>query len=607
MIKGAMMTIANNGYTQKCWSLTDLFEAYDSEDMTAAFAEIESRTAEFEAKREVLKPDIDQETFLGLVKELEELYRVAYTVEYYAGLWFAEDTQNPNAQNFQARVDQFTAGIQNRVLFFSLWWKALEDHDAERLMDQAGDYAYWLEEMRHFKPHTLTEPEEKIINLKNVTGQNAVKTLYNMITNRYTFKIEVEGEEKELTRGELMVYVRQHDPEVRAKAYQELYRVYADDGDILGQMYQTLVRDWGNEQVELRNFNTPISARNLFNDIPDEVVDTLLKVSERNAGIFQRFFNLKARWLGVDRLRRYDIYAPVTKSEKTYEFNSAVKMVLDSFNLFEPKVAKLAERVFIDDHLDSEVRKGKNSGAFCASVGPKLTPWVLMNYQGRADDVATMAHELGHAIHAMMASDHSLFTFHSSLPLAETASTFSEMLLVEQMLEKERDEAVRRDILFRQVDDNYATIMRQAFFAIFERQAHGMIKEGASVEELAKVYMENLRTQFGEAVEVSDEFRWEWVMIPHIYEVPFYVYAYSFGQLLVLALYQQYKEEGEAFKPRYLKILSAGGSDAPARILTDAGIDIHSADFWQGGYDVIADMVEQLEAIPVAAPGVSKD
>jgi oligoendopeptidase F len=607
MIKGAMMTIANNGYTQKRWSLTDLFEEYDSADMTAAFAELESRTAEFEAKREVLKPDIDQKTFLGLVKELEELYRVAYYVEYYAGLWFAEDTQNPDAQNFQARVDQFTAGIQNRVLFFSLWWKALEDHDAEHLMAQAGDYAYWLEEMRHFKPHTLTEPEEKIVNLKNVTGQNAVKTLYNMITNRYSFKIEVEGEEKELTRGELMVYVRQHDPEVRAKAYQELYRVYANDGDILGQMYQTLVRDWGNEQVELRHFKTPISARNLFNDIPDEVVDTLLKVSERNAGIFQRFFNLKARWLSVERLRRYDIYAPVTKSEKTYEFNSAVKMVLDSFNLFEPKVAKLAERVFIDDHLDSEVRKGKNSGAFCASVGPKITPWVLMNYQGRADDVATMAHELGHAIHSMMASDHSLFTFHSSLPLAETASTFSEMLLVDQMLEKERDEAVRRDILFRQVDDNYATIMRQAFFAIFERQAHGMIKEGASVDELAKAYMENLRTQFGEAVEVSDEFRWEWVMIPHIYEVPFYVYAYSFGQLLVLALYQQFKEEGEAFKPRYLKILSAGGSDAPARILTDAGIDIHSADFWQGGYDVIADMVEQLEAIPVAAPGVSKD
>jgi len=230
---------------------------------------------------------------------------------------------------------------------------------------------------------------------------------------------------------------------------------------------------------------------------------------------------------------------------------------------------------------------------------PNLTPWVLMNYQGRADDVATLAHELGHAIHSMMASDHGLFTFHSSLPLAETASTFSEMLLVDLMLEQESDEAVLRDILFRQVDDNYATIMRQAFFALFERQAHEMVKEGASVDELAVAYMENLRTQFGEAVELSDEFRWEWISIPHIYEVPFYVYAYSFGQLLVLSLYQQFKEEGEAFKPRYLKILSAGGSDAPANVLSEAGIDIHSAEFWQGGYDVIAGLVEQLEAIPV--------
>ena len=411
--------------------------------------------------------------------------------------------------------------------------------------------------------------------------------------------MEVEGDEKDLTRGELMVYVKNLDPEVRAKAYQELYRVFGKDGDILGNMYQTLVRDWGNEQVDLRHFSSPISVRNLFNDIPDEVVDILLEVSERNAVVFQRFFNLKARWLGIERLRRYDIYAPVVKSEKTYEFSTATKMVLDSFDLFEPRVAEMAERVFTADHMDSEVRKGKSSGAFCASLDPNLTPWVLMNYQSRADDVATMAHELGHAIHSMMASDHNLFTFHSSLPLAETASTFSEMLLVAQMLEKESDEAVRRDILFRQVDDNYATIMRQAFFALFERKAHEMVKEGASVDELAEAYMENLRTQFGDAVELSDEFRWEWISIPHIYEVPFYVYAYSFGQLLVLSLYQQFKEEGEAFKPRYLKILSAGGSDAPASILSEAGIDINSADFWQGGYDVIAGMVEQLEAIPV--------
>jgi oligoendopeptidase F len=342
-----------------------------------------------------------------------------------------------------------------------------------------------------------------------------------------------------------------------------------------------------------------MSVRNLSNDIPDEVVDTLLEVSRQNADVFQRYFRLKARWLGMERIRRYDVYAPVVKSEKTYEYAEAVGMVLNSFEEFHPSIAAHAKRVFDDNHLDSEVRKGKMSGAFCASVQPGLTPWVLTNYQGRANDVATLAHELGHAIHSMLAEDHTQFTFHSSLPLAETASTFGEMLLVDLLLEDETDEDVRRDMLFRQVDDAYATIMRQIYFALFERQAHQMTREGATVDELSKAYMENLKEQFGDSVELSDEFRWEWVSIPHIYGTPFYVYAYSFGQLLVFSLYQQYLAEGEAFKPRFLKILSAGGSNAPARTLDEAGIDIRKAEFWQGGYDVINNLIEQLAAMPV--------
>jgi oligoendopeptidase F len=199
----------------------------------------------------------------------------------------------------------------------------------------------------------------------------------------------------------------------------------------------------------------------------------------------------------------------------------------------------------------------------------------------------------------MLAEEHTFFTFHSSLPLAETASTFGEMMMVDRLLEEESDEDVRRDLLFRQVDDAYATIMRQVYFAIFERRAHDMTRQGASVDDLSQAYMENLRDQFGDSVELSDEFRWEWVSIPHIYQVPFYVYAYAFGQLLVFSLYQQFKEEGESFKPRYLKILSAGGSEAPARILSEAGIDISKAEFWQGGFDVIKDLIAQLEAMPV--------
>jgi oligoendopeptidase F len=245
--------------------------------------------------------------------------------------------------------------------------------------------------------------------------------------------------------------------------------------------------------------------------------------------------------------------------------------------------------------MDSEVRKGKQGGAFCASVVPGMTPWVKLNYQGRADDVATMAHELGHAIHSMLAEKHSVFTFHSSLPLAETASTFGEMMLVDKLLTTETDEAVRRDLLFRQVDDAYATIMRQSFFALFEKQAHEMIQNNASVDEIAAAYMENLNEQFGDAVEVGDEFKWEWVSIPHIYHTPFYVYAYAFGQLLVLALYQQFKAEGETFKPRYLELLSAGGSQAPAALCQKAGIDIRSEAFWQGGFDVLVKMLDELE------------
>jgi oligoendopeptidase F len=567
--------------------------------MEAAFNQLESKVADFETLRPRLVGDIPLETFLDLLGRQEAIYALASHIRSFSSLSFSADTQNQAVQTFIGRVDQTMARINNRLLFFELWWKALEDAQASRLLAGAGDYRYWLEAMRLFKPHTLSEAEEKVVNLKNVTGAHALKQIYTTITNRYAFNLSVNGEAKKLTRGELMVYARHHDANLRAAAYQELYRVYGEDSNLLGQIYQTMVRDWHNEQVELRRFVNPISARNLDNDIPDEVVTTLLEVCRKNAGLFQRYFQLKARWLGLGRLRRYDIYAPVARSEKLYGFTAAAGLVLDSFKTFDPQVADLAQRVFDQQHLDSEVRVGKRSGAFCASVTPRLTPWVHINYQGHADDVATLAHELGHAIHSMLAAGHGLFTFHSSLPLAETASTFGEMVLIDRLLAEESDEAVRRDLFFKQMDDAYATILRQSYFALFERQAHEMVQQGASVNELAAAYMDNLKEQFGDAMEVSDEFRWEWVSIPHIYHTPFYVYAYAFGQLLVFSLYQQFKAEGDRFKPRYLKILAAGGSASPESILTQAGIDICRAEFWQGGFDVIRGLVDQLEIIPI--------
>lgn len=584
-------------YSQKRWSLNDLYPSATGKEFEQDFKGIEKLTVEFEKFRTMLIEEIAPADFMTVIKALEAISRLAHRMGSYAGLWFSEDTQNQAALGLVAKTEQQQSEIGNRTLFFSLWWKDLPDATAERLMTTSGDYRYWLEEMRHFKPHTLTEPEEKIINTKNVTGVNALTTLYDSMTNRYVFKVEVDGEVKEMTRGELMSFVRSSDPHQRAKAYQELYRVYGEDGDILGQMYQTIVRDWRNEEVTLRHHKSPISARNLANDLPDEVIEMLLKVAEKNTVIFQRFFKLKAKLLGMKKLRRYDIYAPVAQADKAYAYDKAAAKVMESFTDFDPRFAELAGRVFNEDHLDAEVRKGKRGGAFCATVTPELTPWVLLNYQGKTDDVATMAHELGHAIHSMLAEKHTLFTQHACLPLAETASTFGEMMLVDRLLAEEKDEAVKRDLLFKQMDDAYATIQRQSFFAMFEKQAHQMIVDGASVDEVSEAYMQNLKTQFGDAVEVAEEFKWEWVSIPHIYQVPFYVYAYAFGQLLVLSLYKRYKAEGESFKPKYIKLLSAGGSAAPMQVLADAGVDVTKESFWQGGFDVLNELVDQLEKV----------
>jgi oligoendopeptidase F len=270
-------------------------------------------------------------------------------------------------------------------------------------------------------------------------------------------------------------------------------------------------------------------------------------------------------------------------------------MVLDSFNQFSPKVAQQAQRVFDDGHIDAEIRPRKRGGAFCAGILPGLSPWVLINYTGEPRQVATLAHELGHAIHALLAADHSVLTFHSSLPLAETASVFSEMLLTDRLLAEETDLIVRRNLLAEAVDDAYATVLRQAYFVLFERDAHRLVAEGKMMDELNEHYFNQLRQQFGDAVELSEDFQREWICIPHIYHTPFYCYAYSFGQLLALSLYQRYKEEGQSFVPNLVKILAYGGSASPQHILSEAGIDMADPDFWRSGFKVVERMIDELD------------
>lgn len=589
-------------YELTAWDLSELLPETTESVIQERLNGLETRVQRFVVQREQLNPEMEPELLINMMGEYEGLVEQIYLLSAYGGLWFSADTQSSTALTYRNRIQQVTTDFQNRTLFFDLWWKALDDDEAAALLPSATsfpDYRHYLEDLRRTKPYTLDERSEQLINTKDANGIDGVMTLYSMLTNRLEFHIEIDGEKKTLTRDGLMSYAQAREPELRAAAYQELYRVFGQEANILAQVYVNRVRDWYNEQVQLRGYASPIAVRNVANDIPDEAVDALLDVCRLNAGLFQRYFKLKAGWMGVEKLRRYDIYAPLAASDRKVAYGEAVEMVLDTFQRFHPHVAKQARRVFAQNHIDSEVRKGKRGGAFCATVLPSLTPWVLMNYTGRVRDVATLAHELGHAIHSMLAEEHSLLTQHPTLPLAETASVFAEMLLTERFLSGEKDPLVRRELLAASVDDMYATVMRQAFFVIFERTAHDAIINNRSPEELHALYMENLQEQFGDSLEIAPEFQYEWISIPHIYQTPFYCYAYSFGQLLVLSLYRRYQQEGEAFKPGYMKLLAYGGSARPEEILQEAGINIKDRAFWQGGFDVIRAMIDELEALEV--------
>lgn len=594
-----------NRYELSGWQLTDLLP--DAEDATvqAHLAELTAAVEQFEGQRAALEafdkgePDLD---LVPLMQQLEDISERMYILGAYGSLWFSADTQSEEALRYEGYMQQELTNLQNRVIFFDLWWKSLGDEQAAALLpdpEQYPDYAYSLQSDRRFCPFTLDEQSEQIINTKDANGMSSLITVFSMLTNRLEFTLEVDGETQTLTREELMQHAYSSDGTLREAAYRELFRVYERENGILGLIYAARIRDWHSENLGLRNYSSPIAVKNLGNNVPDAAVEALLQVCQDNAGLFQEYFRLKAKWLGLEKLRRFDIYAPLGGSDKQIDFGDAVDMVLETVDAFDSGVAAKAERVFDQGHIDSEIRKGKRSGAFCATVLPSQTPWILMNYTGRVRDVATLAHELGHAIHSLQAEDHSLLTQHAPLPLAETASVFTEMLLTDRLMREETDPLVRRELLASAVDDMYATVMRQAYFVVFEKAAHEAVLQNKSTGDLSEIYRSQLAQQFGDAVDVDDIFAHEWLMIPHIYHTPFYCYAYSFGQLLVLALYRRYQQEGEAFKPGYLQLLAYGGSKDPDDILQEMGIDMSDPAFWQGGFDVCRDMIDRLKELDI--------
>ena len=576
------------------WNLKDLLR-HPTKDFRRIEKELESQISLFEQQRNSLSSGISHKAFTAILQEVEGIAESMNTLGAYAFLWSAENTKNQTARAFENQIQNRLAQWSPRLLFFDLWWQSLTTKHAKRLSRKAMRYHYHLDTLTRLKTHTLSEAEERIVTLKNTSGRQALEAIYGVTTNSLSFPLKHQGRTKHLTREELMGYVRNPSSSIRRGAYQSLLKVYGAQQDLLGDVYKHLIHDWGNEGIQLRQYASPIAVRNTTNDLPEQAVNALLTTCRKNVGIFQEFFQLKKRLLKLKTFQRYDVYAPYGKKSQRYSFSRAESMVMDAYQNFSPTLADLASRVFREQHVDAAIRPGKMGGAFCYSVRPKQTPYVLVNFTGEARDVSTLAHEIGHAVHAMLAENHSVFTFHSALPLAETASIFGEQLLSDSLLSQEHDRTTKVSLLLGQLDDAYATIMRQAFFVQFEIEAHRMIAAGATCDELAETYLTLLREQFGKAVYVGEAFRWEWLAIPHIFASPFYCYSYSFGNLLVLALFQQYKKEGQTFIPKYVELLSGGGSSSPQALLTPLGIDVSSRQFWQGGFRRIQSLVNELE------------
>ncbi|MCH9658705.1 M3 family oligoendopeptidase [archaeon] len=581
------------------WDLTELVKNPKSPAFQKQIQKLEEQAMEFEKIKSKLDPKMSSKQFMNIIHQIEKISENMSKIGGYASLAYSSDTQSDEATSLMTRMSKLGSEISNKILFFDLWWKTqVDEKNAKRLMKDTGEITEYLLHKRLFAKYALSEPEERIINTLDVTGISALVKLYDKITNSFEYKMKVGNKTKVMTREELTNYVRSTSPKIRETAYKTILSKYSENKGVVGEIYQNIVQNWKDEGIEIRGYRSPISMRNIGNDVDDKTIDSLLSVCKKNSPVFQKFFVQKAKMLKMKKLRRYDLYAPAAANikEKNYSYDKSVKLVFESLGKFSSTLEEHARKVFNENHIDSDIRQGKRDGAFCSTLTPKITPYVLVNFTGKSRDVFTLAHELGHAVHSQTAQDRSILVQDAPLPLAETASTFSELLLYDNLSEKISDDE-KKTMLSEKIDDLYATILRQSFFTIFEVDAHKQIGEGTTVDEISKTYLKNLKVQFGNSVSLSEDFAIEWSCIPHFYHTPFYCYAYSFGNLLALSLFQRYKKEGRDFVQSYINILAAGGSKKPEKLLSEHGFDITNRKFWQEGFDYVKEQVNTLASL----------
>lgn len=581
------------------WDLSDLYASPD-----------DARLGDQLGKARQLSDELAQR-HLGRISQLspaelaealalyEQLMETAYRPQLYAQLLFSGQTSDEKVQALLDRTRLATTEAFNRVKFFEVELKQMPQARFEELLraPALAAYRHFLSALRRFAPHTLSEPEEKLCELKGLTGRAAFVQLYTEVSSRIRIPLEVEGERRELTVAEARALRSHPDRQLRRRALDGLLGAFEERGHVLNFCINTLFQDHALE-VGLRGYSDVCQRTYLEDEISPQVAERLMETTERHYPLVQRYLRLKARAMGLGDFASHDLLAPLAKSERKVPFEQARTQVLESLRSFEPGLASLAEEFFQRRWIDVLPRPGKRDGAFCAGMLPSLHPYVLLNYNHRLEDVSTLAHELGHGVHFCLSRRNSPLNFWATTPLAETASVFSELLLMKRLFDAERDREVRRDLLALRIEDIIATVFNQVSYTRWEQRAHARRAQGpAPIEELAELWMEERRRLYGDSVRFFPQDRWGWLGISHFVHYRFYCYSYAFGQLLVLALFQKYEQEGRSFVPRYLELLASGSSDTPERLLAQVGVDLSQPSFWEQGFKTLSGLLDEFEAL----------
>ena len=584
------------------WDLSDLYPGLDAPVVQADLDRSLAEAKAFESRYAGQITGLTAEALAASIAAYEAIEERLGRVASFASLLYAGDLSDPKIGRFNQTVTEKITDISTHMVFYTLELNAIPDADLEQKYKESKElarYRPWLESIRKLKPHQLAPDMEKLLNDKYVSGRAAWTRLFDetMATLRFQVKDPQTGEVRDLGAEETLHLLSEKDAATRQAAAEALTATFKDNIRLFALITNTLIKD---KEIEdrWRKFPRPESARHLSNQVEPEVVDALAQaVKSAYPTLSHRYYRLKARWLGMEKLNFWDRNAPLPEADdKTIPWHEAKKLVLDSYRRFSPKLADVGETFFKKPWIDAQVRPGKSPGAFAHPTVPSVHPYLMLNYLGKTRDVMTLAHELGHGVHQVLAAPHGLLLSSTPLTLAETASVFGEMLTFKALLAQTEDKRARRAMIAAKVEDMINTVVRQTAFFEFERRLHDARRQGElAVEDIGNIWLEVQGQSLGDGIRLNDGYEYYWCYIPHFIHSPFYVYAYAFGDCLVNSLYAAYEAAPEGFEEKYLAMLKAGGTLGHKELLAPFGLDATDPAFWLKGLGVISRLIDELE------------